>query len=90
MNPANGCNNEHALFQKSLPFSKFEQSDTECLTLNISTPQDTSQNDQLPVMVFVHGGGFAGGSSSYPHYNLAPITAMSVDARMPMISVGVK
>lgn len=90
MNPVTGCSNEHALIQKSLPFTPFTQSDTECLNLNISVPEGSGSESKLPVMVFVHGGGFVGGSSSYPHYNLAPITAMSVQAGIPMVSVGVK
>ncbi|CAH0764093.1 unnamed protein product [Diatraea saccharalis] len=37
---------------------------TDCLHLNIYTPLNTSPNDSLPVMVFIHGGGFHSGSSS--------------------------
>ena len=78
------------MIQKSLPFSKFQQSATECLTLNITVPGDASQDGQLPILVFVYGGGFANGSANYPHYDMALITEMSVKAGMPIISVGVK
>ncbi len=38
----------------------------DCLTLNIWT---RGEKKNLPVMVFIHGGGFAGGGSSDPLYN---------------------
>ncbi|KAL7645206.1 UNVERIFIED_CONTAM: hypothetical protein RMT77_003592 [Armadillidium vulgare] len=36
----------------------------DCLTLNVFTPQSNSTNTRLPVMVYIHGGGFHTGSSS--------------------------
>jgi para-nitrobenzyl esterase len=39
----------------------------DCLTLNIWTP--AGSGDRLPVMVWVHGGGFVGGSGSAPLYS---------------------
>jgi len=38
----------------------------DCLTLNVWTPADASPNTKLPVMVWVHGGGFTSGGSSEP------------------------
>ncbi|MBR3051302.1 MAG: carboxylesterase/lipase family protein [Selenomonadaceae bacterium] len=38
----------------------------DCLTLNIWT---SGKKKNLPVMVFIHGGGFAGGGSADPLYN---------------------
>lgn len=38
-------------------------SSEDCLTLNIYAPESA---DSAPVMVFIHGGGFATGDSSYP------------------------
>jgi para-nitrobenzyl esterase len=40
----------------------------DCLTLNIWTPA-RSTADRLPVMVWIHGGGFFGGSGSQPPYD---------------------
>ncbi len=75
--------------QKRLPIQPWEQSDTDGLTLNINVPiVDTAVN--LPVLVFVPGGGFTSGSADYPEYDLARITQMSVDLGQPMLSVGVK
>ena len=47
------------------PSSKNPQSE-DCLTLNIWT---RGNGKNLPVMVFIHGGGFVGGGTSDPLYN---------------------
>ena len=36
----------------------------DCLTLNIWTPADAAETSRLPVMVWIHGGGFRSGSGS--------------------------
>jgi carboxylesterase type B len=62
------------LIQHSLEYDKaaFTQSDTDCLTLNITVPNDANNtSDILPVFVFIHGGGFMVGSSAYPQYDMA-------------------
>jgi para-nitrobenzyl esterase len=38
----------------------------DCLTLNLWTPEDASKTARLPVMVWIHGGGFRSGSGSDP------------------------
>jgi para-nitrobenzyl esterase len=40
----------------------------DCLSLNIWTPTK-SGSDRLPVMVWIHGGGFFGGTASVPTYD---------------------
>ena len=40
----------------------------DCLTLNVWTPARAA-GDRLPVMVWIHGGGFFGGSGSAPSYD---------------------
>ncbi|CAG2061687.1 unnamed protein product, partial [Timema podura] len=36
----------------------------DCLYLNVYTPENTSSADSLPVMVYIYGGAFQGGSGS--------------------------
>jgi len=36
----------------------------DCLTLNVWTPEEASETSRLPVMVWIHGGGFRSGSGS--------------------------
>jgi carboxylesterase type B len=40
--------------------------------------------------VFIHGGGFAVGSSWYPHYNPAALVRYSAELGKPVIGVTIK
>lgn len=41
----------------------------DCLFLNVYVPADAAKNAKLPVMFWIHGGGYAGGASSEPRHN---------------------
>jgi para-nitrobenzyl esterase len=41
----------------------------DCLFLNVYAPADAKENSRLPVMFWIHGGGYAGGASSEPRHN---------------------
>ena len=41
----------------------------DCLFLNVYAPADATAKSKLPVMFWIHGGGFAGGASSEPRHN---------------------
>jgi para-nitrobenzyl esterase len=51
--------------QRTWPGSKAIQSE-DCLFLNIWTPTAATKQSKLPVMVWIHGGGFTGGSGAGP------------------------
>ena len=38
----------------------------DCLYLNVYAPADAKSNSKLPVMFWIHGGGYSGGSASSP------------------------
>ena len=47
----------------------------DCLYLNIWTPAELNGSARLPVMVWIHGGGFAVGSGAEPRYDGAALAA---------------
>jgi carboxylesterase type B len=63
-------------------------SGTECLNLNITVPNQTARD--LPVMVFVHGGGYLMGGNHWPQYDPSRLVKMSEKLGMPVIVVNSK
>jgi para-nitrobenzyl esterase len=41
----------------------------DCLFLNVYAPSNATNKSKLPVMFWIHGGGYAGGASSEPRHN---------------------
>ncbi|HME57790.1 MAG TPA: carboxylesterase family protein, partial [Terracidiphilus sp.] len=41
----------------------------DCLFLNVYSPANAGKKSKLPVMFWIHGGGYAGGASSEPRHN---------------------
>ncbi len=41
----------------------------DCLFLNVYTPASAKSGSKLPVMFWIHGGGYSGGASSEPRHN---------------------
>ncbi|MBV9321815.1 MAG: carboxylesterase/lipase family protein, partial [Mycobacterium sp.] len=55
-----------------LGVGKYQEMGEDCLTLNVVSPEGSSR-ESLPVMVFVHGGGYILGSSATPLYDGAAL-----------------
>ena len=95
VSPVGAVNGEFGFIQHSLPLPQVpSHSDVDCLNLNITVPTNKDgtidSNAKLPVYVFIHGGGFAVGSSWYPHYDPAAIVNMSVEKKKPIIGITIK
>ncbi|KAF7535351.1 hypothetical protein G7054_g5466 [Neopestalotiopsis clavispora] len=86
--PLGALQSEQALIQRELPSTPVGQSGLDCLTLNITVPP-WKKSDDLPVLLFVHGGGFKTGSGAHPQYDMASITQLSISRQQPMISVSI-
>ncbi len=58
----------HACWQTEPSFASTADQSEDCLTLNVWTPA-RHDGAKLPVMVWIHGGGFIGGTSAYRVYD---------------------
>ncbi|KAH8900841.1 triacylglycerol lipase [Thozetella sp. PMI_491] len=71
-----GYNNDAANYQPS----------EDCLTINVIRPIGYD-GQQLPVAVWIYGGGYFAGGSADPRYNLSYIVAASVQMGKPMVAI---
>jgi para-nitrobenzyl esterase len=55
----------------------------DCLYLNVYVPASAKQTSKLPVMVWIHGGGFAAGAGSEPRYT----NSMLVPKRVVLVTI---
>jgi carboxylesterase type B len=64
----------------------------ECLNLNIAVPRKHGESvgEKLPVMVFIHGGGFIMGSNSWPQYDIEKLVRRSVEMGTGVVGVNIK
>lgn len=56
-------------------------SNEDCLTINVSAPADVKAGESLPVLFWIHGGAFVGGSS-----NLYRLDKLATEGRMVVVS----
>ena len=60
--------------KKYFYYNEFRKGETytyseDCLFLNVFTPEDAKEGDKLPVLVYIHGGGFTGGCGHEKHFD---------------------
>lgn len=66
--------NEETLESKKFYYNEFRKGETytyseDCLFLNIWTPKGAKKGDNLPVLFYIHGGGFTGGCGHEKHFD---------------------
>ena len=82
-----------ALMQQTLAEPELRASDVDCLSLNVWVPKIEGQlpaPGSLPVLVWVHGGGFVNGASSWPQYDMTRLVQLSREVGTPVIGVSIK
>lgn len=67
------CNEEENL-KKIFYYNEFRKGEhydysEDCLFLNVFTPDTAKEGDRLPVLFFIHGGGFTGGCGHEKHFD---------------------
>jgi carboxylesterase type B len=73
------------------PASDPGMSGTECLNLNITVPEAVVQTDKkVPVMVFIHGGGFIMGANYWPQNDPGRLVSLVAEIGMEVVIVGIK
>lgn len=50
----------------------------DCLYLNVYTPASAKSTDKLPVMVWIHGGGYIAGAGSEPRYTNSALVSKGI------------
>ena len=60
--------------KKYFYYNEFRKGETytyseDCLFLNVFTPADAQHGDKLPVLIYIHGGGFTGGCGHEKHFD---------------------
>ena len=66
--------NEEENKKKYFYYNEFRKGETytyseDCLFLNIFTPDTAKEGDKLPVLIYIHGGGFTGGCGHEKHFD---------------------
>ena len=66
--------NEEENLKKVFYYHEFRKGETytyseDCLFLNIFTPDTAKPGDKLPVLIYIHGGGFTGGCGHEKHFD---------------------
>lgn len=65
---------EEQVVEKAFYYNEFRRGEQytyseDCLFLNIFTPDSAKPGDELPVLIYIHGGGFTGGCGHEKHFD---------------------
>ena len=66
--------NEEENLKKIFYYNEFRKGETytyseDCLFLNVFTPETAREGDKLPVLIYIHGGGFTDGCAHEKHFD---------------------
>ncbi len=66
--------NEEENLKKIFYYNEFRKGEQytyseDCLFLNVFTPETAAAGDKLPVLIYIHGGGFTGGCGHEKHFD---------------------
>lgn len=66
--------NEEEVVEKVFYYNEFRKGETytyddDCLFMNIWTPEGAGEESNLPVIFYIHGGGFKGGCAHEKHFD---------------------
>ena len=66
--------NEEENLKKIFYYNEFRKGETytyseDCLFLNVFAPENAKEGDKLPVLIYIHGGGFTGGCGHEKHFD---------------------
>ncbi|KAH5352965.1 hypothetical protein HBI29_158760 [Parastagonospora nodorum] len=63
----NGQKTVYSEYLKGFLLTPGQQQSEDCLTLNIWAPRESHVSEPLPVMIWIHGGGFTSGGAASPY-----------------------
>ncbi|MBE3041785.1 carboxylesterase family protein [Candidatus Bathyarchaeota archaeon] len=72
-----------------LAFGEITEVSEDCLNLNVARPRGVTAADRLPVMVWIHGGGFWSGGNNEPTTAPDGLIQESVENGLPVLHVAI-
>jgi cholinesterase len=56
------------------------------LDVSVVRPAGVTSKEKLPVLVWIYGGGFSGGGTTDPRYNMSGIAHLGQELKKPVIA----